>query len=60
MVDLRQNESEDDYDPFNDGWNEKIAGKQRNDNPFGENNWKFYEWEKGWLAADKVFKEESE
>jgi len=21
---------------------------------------KFYEWEKGWLAADKVIKEESE
>jgi hypothetical protein len=38
--------------------NERIAGKQQNDNPFGINNWKFYEWKKGWLAADKSIKEE--
>lgn len=58
MVDLLQNDPEVDYNPFNDGWNERIQGKQQNDNPFGINNWKFYEWEKGWLAADKSIKEE--
>ncbi|MCU7833724.1 MAG: hypothetical protein KZQ83_00620 [gamma proteobacterium symbiont of Taylorina sp.] len=58
MVDLRKNESDDIYDPFNDGWNERITGIQQYDNPFGVNNWKFYEWEKGWLAADKAIKEE--
>lgn len=58
MVDLRQNEDEDVYDPFNDGWNERIAEKQKGDNPFGINNWKFYEWEKGWLEADKTIKKQ--
>ena len=32
MIDLRQNEDEDVYDPFNDGWNERIANKQKGDN----------------------------
>lgn len=59
MIDLLTNEPETDYNPFNDGWNERISGTQLNDNPFGINNWKFYEWEKGWIAADKAIKEES-
>jgi len=60
MLDLRKNEFEYNYDPFNDGWNERIAGIQQYDNPFGENNWKFFEWDKGWLAANKAIKEENE
>ena len=60
MVYFLQNDPEVDYDPFKDGWNERITGKQQNDNPFGINNWKFYEWEKGWLEADiTINKEES-
>ena len=58
MIELRQNASEDVYDPFNDGWNERIADKHQTDNPFGINNWKFYQWEKGWLEADTAINEE--
>ena len=60
MIDLRKNNLEVDYNPFNDGWNERIAGKQQSDNPFGINNWKFYEWEKGWLEADKAIENEED
>lgn len=59
MIELRQID-DDHYNPFEDGWNERITYKQRSDNPFGVNNWKFYEWEKGWLAADEVIKQEAQ
>lgn len=47
------------YNPLDDGWNERLAGKRKDDNPFAINNWKHYEWEEGWLAAEVAVKEES-
>jgi len=58
MIELRQNDPDVDYDAFNDGWNSRIEHKQKSDNPFGLNNWKYYEWEKGWLEADKAINTE--
>jgi hypothetical protein len=58
MVELKQNDNDDTYNPYNDGWNERVSGKQKGDNPFGINNWKYYEWEKGWLDADRAITEE--
>lgn len=48
------------YNPLNDGWNERLAGKRQDDNPFAINNWKYYEWDEGWLAADVATKDEAE
>ena len=47
------------YNPSNDGWNERLVGKLQDDNPFAINNWKHYEWDEGWLAADVAIKDES-
>lgn len=55
MVDLHKNEiPEGIYNPFNNGWNERIDGKRQDDNPFAINNWKHYDWEDGWLTANKT------
>lgn len=60
MVDLRQNkDSEAPYNPFNDGWDERVKKIRRSDNPFPNNNWKHYEWRDGWDGADEAIKEES-
>ena len=59
MVELKDiHDSDSDYSPFNDGWNARISHKQLSDNPFGENNWKYSEWQDGWIEADKVIKED--
>ena len=61
MIELRHNDDPDAaYNPFEDCWNERIIYKQQSDNPFAINNWKFYEWEKGWLAADEAVKKEEQ
>ena len=59
MVGLH-NIDNDTYSPYDDGWNERINHKHLDDNPFGINNWKYIEWEKGWLAADKTIQEEEQ
>jgi len=59
MIELRDNDDSDiSYNPVDDGWNNRIACKQQSDNPFAINNWKFSEWEKGWLAADQAIQKE--
>jgi hypothetical protein len=34
------------------GWDDRLEGKGKSDNPYAINNWKHYEWEKGWEMAD--------
>jgi hypothetical protein len=61
MIELRHNNVPDAaYSPFDEGWNERIDGIQQSDNPFGITNWKFYEWEKGWLEADEAIQKEEQ
>ena len=43
---------DDDYTILDYGWDDRLEGKRRIDNPYDVNNWKHYEWEKGWLAAE--------
>jgi len=54
MVGLRRDtKPEDDYLPLDAGWDARLEGKHRSENPWAVNNWKHYEWEKGWLEADE-------
>ena len=59
MVELRNVDLGAGYNPLDDGWNERIAGKRQSDNPFAINNWKHYEWDDGWMSADEAIKDES-
>jgi hypothetical protein len=61
LIELRHDDGSDaSYDPFDDAWNGRITHKQQSDNPFAINNWKFSEWEIGWLAADEVIQKEEQ
>jgi len=44
---------EEDYSMEDYGWDDHQLGVRLGDNPFAINNWKYYEWEKGWLLADE-------
>jgi len=44
---------EEDYTILDYGWDDRLEGKRKSDNPYGINNWKYYEWEKGWMLADE-------
>ena len=49
----RDSIEEDDYTISDYGWDDRIEGKAKSDNPYAINNWKYYEWEKGWLMSDE-------
>ncbi len=44
---------EEEYSIEDYGWDDHQLGVRLGDNPFAINNWKYYEWEKGWLLADE-------
>ena len=48
---------EDDYSPQDAGWDARLEGKPLRDNPYAVNNWKHYEWEKGWMSVESNIKE---
>lgn len=52
--------AEDDYSIADYGWDDFLEGKRKDDNPYAINNWKHYEWEKGWQLAEdsSEFKEQ--
>ena len=53
MIELRKNTvAEDDYTPEDAGWDARLECTRLSDNPYAINNWKYYEWEKGWKLAD--------
>jgi hypothetical protein len=57
MVDLRRDtKPEAEYLPLDAGWDARLEGRHMSDNPWAVNNWKHYEWEKGWLQADESIK----
>lgn len=57
MVELRRDTiPEDDYRPLDAGWDARLEGKRMSENPWAVNNWKHYDWEKGWLMADEADK----
>jgi hypothetical protein len=52
----KDSKGKDEYSIEDDGWDARIQGVSKSDNPFGINNWKYYDWEKGWLLADDPLK----
>jgi len=55
MVELRKDTmDEEDYSPFDAGWDARLLGHHMSDNPYATTNWKHYEWDKGWLAANET------
>lgn len=57
MVELRRDTiPEDDYRTLDAGWDARLEGKRMSENPWAVNNWKHYDWEKGWLMADEADK----
>ncbi|MEH6627297.1 MAG: hypothetical protein V7739_12705 [Motiliproteus sp.] len=54
MAKLRRDTTpEENYSPLDAGWDDRLEGKRLNANPYAINNWKHYEWEKGWTLADE-------
>ena len=54
MLELHRDKlSDDDYKPFDEGWDANIEHKHQGYNPWALTNWKYYDWQEGWLAADK-------
>ena len=54
MSELRRDTiPEDDYSPLDAGWDARLEHKRVWDNPYAINNWKHYDWEKGWVMADE-------
>lgn len=47
----RDSKADDEYTIEDYGWDDYQEGKRKSDNPYPVNNWKHYEWEKGWEAA---------
>ncbi len=55
MVDLHRDTIPDaDYGPFDAGWDARLEGKRMSENPWAINNWKHYDWDKGWINADET------
>jgi len=46
--------AEEDYTILDYGWDDRLEGKRKSDNPYAINNWKYYDWEKGWMMADEL------
>ena len=44
---------EEDYTALDCGWDDRLDGKRKSDNPYAVNNWKHFEWEKGWVMAEE-------
>ncbi|MEH6824037.1 MAG: hypothetical protein V7629_09035 [Motiliproteus sp.] len=60
MVKLRRDElSEDQYSPVDAGWDAHLEGIRSSDNPYAINNWKHYDWEKGWELAAALEQKDS-
>lgn len=56
----RDSIAEEDYTILDYGWDDRFEGRRKTDNPYGINNWKHYEWRKGWELADEaIVSEES-
>lgn len=54
MADYRRDTvPEDEYRALDEGWDARLDGKRLTENPWAVNNWKHYDWEKGWLEADQ-------
>ncbi len=54
MTELRQDTiPDDDYTPLDAGWDARLKGIRMSENPYAINNWKHYEWEKGWKQANE-------
>ncbi|MCJ8314600.1 MAG: hypothetical protein HRU38_20890 [Saccharospirillaceae bacterium] len=49
----RDSITEEDYTILDYGWDDRVEGKHKNDNPYAINNWKHYDWEEGWVKADE-------
>lgn len=47
----RESIPEDEYTLLDAGWDAYHDDIRQSDNPYGINNWKYYEWDKGWLEA---------
>lgn len=61
MLDLHRTKlSEDEYKPFDQGWDANIDEKHQGYNPWAITNWKYYDWQEGWLAAEKQRQAEQE
>ncbi len=50
----RQSVAEADYTIVDLGWDARLEGVHRDDNPYALTSWKHYDWEKGWLQADQA------
>ncbi|MEE8059779.1 MAG: hypothetical protein V3T17_18405 [Pseudomonadales bacterium] len=58
MVDLhRDTIPEEKYGPFDAGWDARLEDKRMSVNPWAINNWKHYDWDKGWVEADETDKD---
>ena len=54
MVDLRRDTiPEDEFRPLDEGWDARLEGHRLGENPWAVNNWKHFDWEKGWRMADE-------
>ena len=54
MKELRRDTiAEEDYTILDYGWDDRLEGRRQSDNPYGINNWKHYEWKKGWIMANE-------
>lgn len=52
MAELRRDTiPEDDYRPFDAGWDARLEGIHLSENPYAMT--KHYEWDKGWATADQ-------
>ncbi len=61
MATLREETiGEDDYSIEDMGYDARIKGIHQIDNPYAVNNWKHYDWEKGWLLADEEIQQPEE
>ena len=55
MVDLRRDTiAEDDYTPVDAGWDARLEGKPPGSNPYAINNWKRYDWDRGYSEANEA------
>ena len=56
----RDNLDDDQYMPFEQGWDAFIEHKRESRNPWAINNWKHYDWQEGWTAARKKTLEDND
>ncbi|MEH6814555.1 MAG: hypothetical protein V7677_18625 [Motiliproteus sp.] len=60
MTQLRRDTIPDEELSIEDtGWDDRLDGIRLSDNPYAINNWKHYDWEKGWKLADEAVQGEA-